>query len=135
MLVDHGIELTTLERFFILDTFLRGSLESVVLSINFVRDHFQLILDRLQTHLMTELFSLFRYFVSTNEILDALDDILSDNRMDWQLSSAISSERRFGRLSMVNYQGSLFVEFPRWVENEMRGEANTTEGQDLYKGL
>lgn len=73
--IDHGILLTSPERFFILTTFMSGSHESVVQSLKFTRkkENFEAIEDRVTS--TNDLFEGIGYYIRSNEVFNLVAEI------------------------------------------------------------
>lgn len=92
LLDELGIALSTAERLFIFHTFLRGSYEGTILSLQYILENFIAI--EAQLSVLDQLFVGVGEFISTDEQLQVLRDIsyAHTQRMDITVRSIVDSE-------------------------------------------
>lgn len=75
---EHGIVVSPLEREFLMYTFMRGSLESVTQSLQYILQHFAVIQERVDS--VQNLFVDFRYYIRPQSVEMLLNQITSTHQ-------------------------------------------------------
>lgn len=114
-----GLPLTREQRIFLLQSFLHGSYESVLFSLQFIREHFVSLSQRITLPSMMDLFVGMREFVSTQKVTDLLKEIrqLNATEMNDQMASRIESEEVFGASKRITSR-FLQGQFDLWLEEK-----------------
>lgn len=126
--VEYGVSLTAAERLFLLRTFLHGSYESVVQSLEYILGNFSLVAGVIP-ELMSDLFTGIKDFVSTATVrglLIAMQNIEAEE-MTQQLQWLLRSEEVDGYFNQID-SSYLQGQFELWLIEKADGHGNSISG-------
>lgn len=133
--VEYGVSLTPAERLFMLRTFLYGSYESVVQSLEYILENFSVIAGVIP-ELMSDLFTGMREFMSTAKVSSLLRDIknIEAEEMTEELQRMIGEEEAAGYTNQL-MSSSIQSQFQNWLVEKGLGDGELRRGSSMEEIL